>query len=408
MLTYRKGLAALAVVAVLPIAACGSSDDTSTSGGGSTGGSGGGEALNVGAVLSLSGPAASFGTLDRDGINLAVKSINDAGGVNGKPVKVTIVDDQSTPDKAVIAANKLITKDRVDAVIGATTGSATLAMAPIFNRAKVPLLAPVTTVTVTEPKTDYVFRTAVNDTDAVKAVLAKVSDLVGPGGKVALIYQDDASGQAGAALYKKEAAAAGIDIVESQQVATDASDVQPQLLKIRDAKPDAILIQTSSATGPLAVKQARQLGMDMPIIGTPGLARATTWVVAGDAAAGALIPTQIDPTAPTADQEAFVKQFQAAYPSRSPDKDPTLWDVIAYDALSLIGQAVKNANGDTSPEAIKTGLEKIQGYKGAGGEIGFSQSDHDGLGPDAIRWVVVKDDRLQTPPDDVQNTTTSK
>lgn len=358
-----------------------------------------GDQLNVGIILSLSGSAASFGTLDRNGVELAAKTINDAGGVNGKPVKLTIIDDQTSPDKAVLAADELLTRDHVTAVVGATTGSSTLAIAPIFNRQHVPLLAPVTTVTVTNPATLWVFRTAVSDIDAVRAELAKVSQTVHANASIALIHQDDASGQTAAAYFAEEAPKTGIKIVANEQVATNAVDTTPQLLKVRAANPDAIIIQCNAAVGPLTVKLARQLGLQMPIIGTPGLARATTWVLAGDAASGVLIPTQINPQKPAnAAQQNFMKQFHVAYPNRTPDADPTLWDVISYDSLSLIVQAAKNSGGKTDAASLRRGLESIKDYQGAGGAITYSTSGRDGLGPDAIRWVVVRNNRFDTPP----------
>jgi branched-chain amino acid transport system substrate-binding protein len=379
-----KPAAAFLAGALFALTACGSSGRDSGGGGGGSNGD-----VVVGVILSLSGPVADLAQMNKDGIDLAVSQINAGGGIDGHHVKVIVKDDQASPDKAVIAAQELITQDHVAAIIGATTGSSSLAIKPLFAKVKLPLLTPVATAALTEPKDDYVFRAMINDDQAVQSALALIAKKW-PGQKVGIIHDDSALAVGSAAAYKKNAPKFGVNIVSSEQFAATDTDMTTPLTKLKALGPAVIVDIGYSPSAFTLLRNVKQLGMSAAFVGSTGMPRAATLTVSGGASDGIIVPTLIDPGDIQPSQKTFADAFYKAHPNRKPDKDPTLWDVISYDSMELVAQAVHNGGG-ASKSDIYEGLQKIDGYAGVSGTYSFTGGNRDGITDiSAVKWMQVK------------------
>lgn len=225
--------------------------------------------LKIGLLLSLSGPAASFGLPERDAVEVLVRDLNAQGGVNGRKIELAIYDDTTNPTEAARGATKLIREDGVVAIIGASTGSGTLAATPIAAREKVPMLAPNATISVTARESQqypYVFRTMSNDLVNTKRLFDAV--IAGGAKKIAIFYQEDAYGKDSAVYVKQLAEERKVPITDMSSAPLKAIEVAAQAMKLRSSSPDAVIMQvTAPALGAAFVRAARQVGLDVPKIG---------------------------------------------------------------------------------------------------------------------------------------------
>lgn len=370
---------ACVVVAVAAIAGCGSSGGN---GGGAANGSGGNEPIKVGAILSLSGGGSVFGAAEKRALQLAVKTVNASGGAGGHQIQLAVQDDKSEPSEALTVARSLITDQHVSALIGASSGSSTLAFMPVATSSKVPVLAPNSTVSVTTQFPDYAYRTTPVDTAIVTATMQylKQHSLT----HASLLTESAAFGaQAGDAL-QKAAPKYGVDIVDREQYDPTTTDLKPELTKIRAKNPDIIIVWGTGPAPSIAFKNMRELGMSSTARLAPlGVATESNIKLANGAMDGVLIPGVIDSQNPdTPAKRNFVKTFKGAFGSL-----PTTLDAIAWDPAYLLAEAVKKAGG-TDPAAIKKGLDGICNFQGAVGTYCYSKS-HDGLGPDAVTFVKI-------------------
>lgn len=356
-----------------------------------------GPPIKVGAIFSLSGAIADVGAMNRNGVELAAKTINERGGIAGRPLQLIIEDDALAPDKAVTLAQRMINDDKVVAVIGAGAGGATLAVKPIFEAAKVPLLSIIGTMTVTEPKADYVFRVTADDRTVVKNTLRLIANKY-PKGRVAMLYDDSAASLAGAALYDKLLPSYPVEVVRREQFGAADTDMTVPLTKLRALKPDVVIVLGFSPSTFIALRNAQQLGMtnNVHFIGALGAGRDAAIKVAAGAAEGIIVPTVYDANNVQSHQRTFDQLWRAAYKGRTTEGGPRLWDAAAYDAVMLIAEAIK-ISGAATPEGIKTGLEQIKGYQGISAVFTFGFDVRDPITYDsALVWMQVKNGAFVT------------
>jgi branched-chain amino acid transport system substrate-binding protein len=202
------------------------------------------KALKIGLLLSLSGPAAAFGIPERDAVQILVDDINKKGGVNGRKIEISIYDDTTNPTEAARGATKLIRDDAVVAIVGASTGSGSLAASPIAAREKVPMLMPNATISVTAREAaqfPFVFRTMTNDLVNTK----KQFDVAVAGGakKLAIFYQEDAYGKDSADYVRKLAEEAKVTITGTASAPLKAIDVRPPAEALMHRLPSAIALR---------------------------------------------------------------------------------------------------------------------------------------------------------------------
>src|SRR5665811_7416 len=350
-----------------------------------------GDPILIGAVVSATGPASPLGEPERAVLAMMETQINDAGGVLGRPVQIIIEDDQSNPKEAVTATQKLIQQDKVVALIGCTTSGATLAIKPITAEAGIPQLAMAASNAITdEPPMDWIWRTPQKDALAAARALKYVAETLGVT-KIAVLHDENAFGASGAAEIAKSAPGLGLEIVATESYKTDDTDVTAQLTKIKGANPEALIVWGTNPGPAVAAKNLKQLGMEIPYIGSHGIANKAFIDLAGDAAEGVVFPAGkllavesiTDPA-----QKAVVSQFVAAFEAATGGK-PNTFAGHAFDASALLVNAINTAQS-TDAAAIQSALNATTGFPGTGGIFNYSSTDHDGLSVDDMIMIKIE------------------
>lgn len=390
--TLKLGLAVLeaALAAALAITLVGCSSGKTPS---DAGGSGAGaDTIKIGAIVSLTGTYAGLGEPERKTLEMEVKRINDAGGINGKQVEVIIEDDATDEAKAVAAASKLIDQDRVVAIIGATGTGQTMAVRGDVDKAGIPQVSMAGGSAITVNFDPLVFQTPWSNKLVIPYELAYMS---GKGIKKLAVASDTGGfGKDGLAVLEASVGAAGVQIVENQTFNAGDTDFSAQLTKIKGSGADAMLVITSGKEAAALVQQAKQLGLAMPVYGTHGNARMEFITGAGDAAEGFIFPAGkiLLPESYGTDTEAYkvAAEFVARYSAANAGEKPSTFAGHAYDAINLIAEAAKRVQGDLTPAALRDELEKTQGFVGIGGTFTFSPTDHNGLTDKDLNMYAVK------------------
>jgi branched-chain amino acid transport system substrate-binding protein len=352
--------------------------------------------LKVGAVLSLSGPAAVFGLPERDAIEAVVEEIDKTGGVNGRQIQLVLHDDKTDPAEAVRGVTQ-VQRDGVVAIVGPSTGSGVLAAGPVAERLRVPLLAPAGTASITDKKNSFypwVFRAAPSDQTDIRKILG---DMARDGKrKVGVFYQEDAYGKVGLDYGKEIGKELGLEIVAAVSAAYTATDLTAQATQLREAKPDAVFMQVSiSALGASFNKAARQVGLTVPLYGNAGLAQKSFIDAMGDSGNGVRVLSIGNlPYEPIPPETKLVALLKAR------GKTPQGWgELVGSNGLMAIVAAVKTVKGDVDGPSMRDALETICGFPTyMRGKGCFTKEVHDGWGEDALVITEVDHGRLKTRP----------
>jgi branched-chain amino acid transport system substrate-binding protein len=334
---------------------------TGCAGEGGSSSSAGGDTIKIGANLELSGGVASFGSSISKGIDLAVEEINKDGGVDGKDIEIIKVDNKSEGSEATSAAIRLTSKDKVTAIIGAATSGNTVAQAQIANDNKTILLTPSGTspnVTVNEDGSvnEFAFRTSFIDPfqGTVAANFAANELKI----KKVAIYADSSSDYAKglAKSFKETFEEAGGEIVAEEAYVTKDTDFRSTLTRIKSAKPDFIFIPGYYEEVGLIVKQAREMGIDVPLMGADGWDSPKLVELAGaEALNNTFITNHYSSEDPDEKIQTFVKSFSDKYDGASPDA----FNALGYDSVYLIADAIERA-GDLDTTKIKDALAETK------------------------------------------------
>jgi branched-chain amino acid transport system substrate-binding protein len=349
-----KALTAMAAACALVLAA----------GGCKKGGGSGKDTIPIGFFGAMTGQQATFGTSDQEGVDLAVEQINAAGGVLGKKINIISGDDQSNPTQAATVVEKLINRDQVVALIGEVASSNSLAAAPIAQQAKIPMLSPASTNVGVTQVGDYIFRACFID-PFQGSVMAKfaVNDLHKK--NFAVLYDVNSDYSKGLRdAFVKAAKELGGRIVETSAYSQTDSDFKAQLTKIKNANPDAIYVPGYYTQVGQIVRQARDLGITVPLMGGDGWDSEQTFAIAGPGVAGCYFTNHYSPD----EKRPAVGKFVEAYKKKYNGKTPDAMAILGYDAMRLMADAIKRA-GSTDPKAIRDALAATKDFPGASGNI---------------------------------------
>jgi branched-chain amino acid transport system substrate-binding protein len=386
-------LAAMLCIVVLltmlavAVAGCGGS---STESSGDATGAASGDPIKIGAILSLTGTYAGLGEPEKNLIEMEVKKINDAGGINGRPVEVIIEDDATDEAQAVAAASRLIEQEGVVAIIGASGTGQTMAVRGDVQRAGIPQVSMAGGTVITNPVDSLVFATPWSNTIVVPFTL---DFMKGEGiTKIGLISDSGGFGKDGQSVFKAEAPKAGVEIVADETLNPGDTDMTAQLTKIKNSDAQAIVVWTAGAEAAIIVKNARDLGIDLPIYGSHGIARQEFIDGAGEAAEGVRLAAGkvLDPSLYSEGSEArtvaddFISSYEQAYGEK-----PGMFPGYAYDALYLVVEAAKRVDGDLTPEALRDQIEATTGWVGIDGTYNMTAEDHNGLSVDDLQMYEV-------------------
>jgi len=325
--------------------------------------------IPVGINVELSGGAATYGTDARDGALLAIEQINAAGGILGQQLDPIVRDCKSAADEATTISAALV-GEKIVAQIGPLTSGDVAGSTPIMMQNKIPLIAPAATavnVTVddkTKAVRDYIFRVCFIDPfqGTLMAQFA-ANDLKA---KTAVIYKDSSTDYAKglAEYFRKTFEAKGGTIVAEEGFVKDDRDFKAVLTKIKTKNADFIYVPGYYPEVAPLIKQARDLGITVPIGGSDGWVSDDMVKVAG---AANLNNTFLTSDFSAEDQDAkvvkFVGDFKAKY-----NKVPNSFNALGYDAVQLLAQAIKDA-GEANPEKVKDALAKIKDFVGVTGKM---------------------------------------
>lgn len=341
-------------------------------GGGSKGADG--DTIKVGGLLEMTGGSASFGISGKNGIDLALKKINEKGVLGGKKLSLVVADTKSEASEATNGMQKLISQDKVVAVIGPNQSSAVIASGAINNGAKVVDITPMGTnpdVTV-DPKTKqvkpYSFRTCFIDPFQGTVMASFASNELKV--KRAAIYIDNTSDYAKglAQFFKENFVKNGGQVVIEEAYLQKDTDFKSTLTKIKAAKPDFIYIPGYYQEVGLIVKQAREMGINVPMAGGDGWDSAKLPEIAGKAALENTFFSSLYSPDDTSDlNKEFVAEYKKAY-----NTNPDVFAALAYDSTLLVAKAIEDA-GSADPAKIAEAMAKIKGFKGVSGEVTFNE-----------------------------------
>ncbi|EIT84757.1 Extracellular ligand-binding receptor [Fictibacillus macauensis ZFHKF-1] len=313
----------------------------------------------IGANLELSGNTASYGQSINEGLQLGLDEIN-KGGIKGKKIKLVKVDNKSDAAEATSGSIKLVSRDKVAAIIGSATSTDTLAQVQIANKNKVPLITPTGTnpdITNKDGKVnDYVFRTCFIDpfqgTVAANFALDKLKT------KKAAVFIDSASDYSKglSAAFKDAYKQKGGRIVAEEAYVAKDTDFRATLTRLKAAKPDFIFLPGYYEEVGLIIKQARDLGIKVPIMGGDGWDSPKLVEIAGDKA---LNKTYITNHYSAADPDKKIQTFVSAFKKKYGGKSPDAFSALGYDTAYYLADAIKRA-GDVTPETIKKALEETK------------------------------------------------
>ena len=339
-------------------------------------GCGGGEkkadTIKVGANLEMTGGSASYGISSKNAIELAFKEINEKGGINGKQLELVVADNKSEAAEATNAMQKLVSQDNVVAVIGPNLSSSVIAASAINNSAKVLDIAPMATnpyVTVDQAsgKTkDFNYRTCFID-PFQGTVMAKFATAeLGVGNAAILIDNSSDYAKGLAQFFKENFVKEGGAVTAEESYLQKDTDFKATLTKIKATNPDFLYVPGYYQEVGLIVKQARELGMNMPIAGGDGWDSAKMPEIAG---AAALNNTYFSSLYSPDDSSDINKNFVAAY-EKAYGQKPDVFAALSYDSALLVAEAIKNA-GSTEPAKISEAMAKINGFSGVSGSVTF-------------------------------------
>ncbi len=337
------------------------------------------EPVKVGAVEALSGPAAKYGVAIRQGFELADAAINAKGGIlGGRPLQLLFEDSAGNKEQAINAVRKLIARDHVAALLGPTLSNEMFAVGPLANQRGIPIIGTSNTARGITAIGPFVFRTSLPESDVIpvtlKAAAAKFHLK-----RVAVLYgNDDAFTQSGYEVFRDTLGRMGIAIADTETFSKTDTDFSAQLTKIKGLGVDALVVSALAEAGGGLVLQARQLGLNLPIIGGNGFNSPKIAEIAGPAADGVISGSPWFVGKDDARSKAFVAAFRAAY-----GHDPDQFAAQAYDTLFILAAAFDRAGG-TQGAGLRDALLKTDST-GLLGPFRFT-ADRD---PASVEGVVV-------------------
>ena len=359
------------------------------------------EPIKIGVVLSESGANEPLGKPEANAIDLFVKRINEAGGIDGHEVEVIIKDDQSDANKAQQAVVELLQQEDVVAVIGSSGTGTTIAMKQETAKAEVPQVCMAAGANIMEGGNTWIFRTPPTATEAGKKVLEYIADTLKVK-KVALLYDTNPFGTDGKAVVEAEAPDFGLEVVVSEGYQTDESEegMDTHLTNIMTSDPEVVVVWGTNPGPAKIAKRMRDKGIDLPYVGSHGIANQAFIELAGEAANGVVFPAgkmlvfeQV--LEPGSEEYDFIKDFSDAYFEEYGEQINTFAG-HGWDAILIITEALKRAGVGATPAELRDEIEATEGLVGTAGIFTYTVEDHNGLTPDDLNMVEIVDSKWES------------
>ena len=322
------------------------------------------QTVKIGVIQPLTGSVAYNGLADVAGTKLAVQERNARGGVLGKQVELVIEDGQCSPSTSVNAAEKLIQRDKVVALSGAFCSSATMAVMPVAETNKIPLLTGVSSKSdMTEKGNKWFFRATETDgllADSFAKILAEQLKLK----KIAYIGVNDDFGRGGVEEFEKQMSRLGATTVMKEYFDHGTTDFYTLLAKLRSSGADGVFVAAETQDGSTFVKQKAEFGLQQKVFGVGSWATADFIRLAGPAAEGIYAAVPYVYTMKTPKNDDFVAKYEAANKEK-----PGKYGAAGFNALNILMDAIQRAGG-TDPEQVRQALT-LTDYDGPNGKFKF-------------------------------------
>ncbi len=312
-----------------------------------------GDTIKVGASFELTGNVANYGKAILSGAKMAIDEVNEKGGVNGKKLTLVESDNKSEPSESGNSVTKLVTQDKVVAIIGPATSGCVAASAPITTANKVPQIAPSATapaITMDNGKVrDYMFRACFIDPFQGQ-VMAQFADNTLRVKNVAILYDSSSDYSKGLAdVFQKTLESKGGAVVAKEAFLSKDLDFKAALTKIKATNPEAIYVPGYYEEVSKIIKQAREIGINVPLLGSDGWESPKLAEIAGKDAlhdcyyVSAFSAQDQDPSV-----QKFIKDYKAKY-----QKDPDIFAMQGYNAGLVLADALKRSNNATGEKLAK-------------------------------------------------------
>ncbi|MEX3898534.1 ABC transporter substrate-binding protein [Paraburkholderia sp. JPY432] len=298
-----------------------------------------GEPVFFGVSGPLTGPNAQYGAQWKAGFDLALDEINRDGGINGHPLQYVFEDSQSDPRQAVAIAQKFVDDKRILIELGDFSSPASMAASPIYQRTGLVQLGFTNSHPDFTKGGDFIWSPSVSQADA-QPLLADLAVKQGFR-RVAVLFQNTDWGRASKDVFVKAAAARGAQVIATEGYQPTDKDFRATLLRVRDTKPDALVLISYYSDGAQIVRQARTGGITLPIVAASSVYSPKFMELGGDAVNGVTTNTSFFPGDRSPEVQRFVRDFEAKY-----HHEPDAFNAFAYDATIIAAYALRTGGLD--------------------------------------------------------------
>ena len=340
--------------------------------------------IQIGVSGPLTGQNAQYGAQWKKGFDLALEEINGAGGINGRKLEYVFEDSQSDPKQSVVVAQKFVADPRIIVELGDFSSGASMAASQIYQRGGLVQFGFTNShPDFTNAGGDYTWSNSVTQKQASPALADfAVKDLGLK--KLAVLNLNTDWGKTSYGLFTDHAKELGAEIVASEAYLPDEKDFRSALTRVRDAKPDGIVLISYQADGALIAQQLKEIGLKVPIVGGGSLQSPDYLKLGGDAVEGSFVLGEFLATDPRPEVQAFVKKYKAKY-----NEDPDLFAVHAYDTIILIAKAIEI--GGPTRQGVHDALPKLKDVPSVtNGKVTFDVATRRVLNP-VFSPLIVKD-----------------
>ena len=348
------------------------------------------EAIKVGAILAVTGPAAYLGGPEARTLEMLVADVNKAGGIMRRQVQLIVKDSQGSAEKAVSFAKQLVEEDEVLAIIGPSTSGESMSLKGYCDQNETILVSCAAAETIVNPVAKWVFKTPQNDAFAAIKIYQTMKALGIT--RIGVVVSSSGFGQGGKAQLVKYAPDYGISILINETYDAASTDLTGVLSKVKAASVQAVVNWSVEPAQALVAKNMRQIGMEQPLFQSHGFGNISYVAAAGKAAEGIIFPcgrlfyAELLPAAHP--QKQVLVNYKRAYEAKYKE-DASTFGGHAYDAFLVVVEAVKKA-GSVDKNRVRDAIEGIKGLAGTGGVFSFSPTDHNGLTLEAFEMFTVK------------------
>lgn len=316
--------------------------------------------IQIAAVLPLTGSAAQIGTWQKRGLDLAIEQINQQAGDEGTPITITYEDSQGDPKTGVVALQKILANSQ-PAVVFSSLSSVSSANLPVLNQNEiVSMLLAVSLPGITD-RSSWAFRCHLGSDDEAEVIASYIGETSIR--RIVIAYINDEFGVGAESVFRQAAVKNNFEVITSEAYNKDASDFRTLITKLRSTNPEAVYVIGYVKASVLLIKQLRELGVTVPVLGNMALSVPSFLELGGKALDGAVFTvTQFDPNSQSPEVKLFVEAYQTKY-----QEEPTFFTAFAYDSMMMIQQAANNHN--FTAEGIREGLQEMNNYPGVLGNL---------------------------------------